>query len=106
MLADPKKQLTAVMQSDLVKISPEINLQVLPDHPGWLEYKTLPVVDRSGTFLGAIRSQTVLRIQRALSKTATSGHALAAGNALGELYRIGLAGLIRSAVEITTAPEK
>ena len=64
-------------------------------HPGWLEYSALPVVDRSDIFLGALFYSLVRKSDKDKTKKIPR-HAIMAGNALGELYRIGLTGLIYS----------
>jgi hypothetical protein len=55
------------------------------------------VVVESDILLGAIRYETLRCIEREIKKSSLPRHAIAASNALGELYQIGLSGLIRSA---------
>jgi hypothetical protein len=61
-----------------------------------MSYHTLPVVDRAGVFLGTIRYSTVRRIESDNQAQRISPQAIAASTALGDLYRIGLTGLVRS----------
>jgi len=99
MLAQPKDQLKAVMQGNVERLSAEANIQTIIDHPGWLSYHTLPVVDPAGIFLGIIGSSKLRQIETRSQRRRLSRQAISAGNALAELYRIGMSGLIRSAAE-------
>jgi Mg/Co/Ni transporter MgtE len=99
MLADPEEHLASVMHADVVRLSAEANLRAILDHPGWASCHALPVVDHDGVFMGAIRYTVLRRIEVDDQGGRVSKQALAASNALGELYRIGLTGLLRSASE-------
>jgi len=92
-------EIKAIMKTRLITLSPEIPIQSLINHPQWLEFYALPVVDPASVFLGAIRLETIRSI---LFQPGTKGEETGqlAINALGELYRLGLAGLLRSAVEL------
>lgn len=97
MLARPGDQLSSVMHTKVACLSAELNFQAILNHPGWQEYHALPVVEESGILLGAIRYETLRRIERESRKNRLPRQAIAASNALGELYQIGFSGLIRSA---------
>lgn len=60
----------------------------LPNLTWW---HTLPVVDEAGRFLGALRRSTLER----LLGDADRDHVPTPGDALGELFRVGLNGLLR-----------
>ena len=99
MLANPEEHLASVMHTDVVRLPAEANLRTILDHPGWASCHALPVVDRDGVFMGAIRYTVLRRIEVDDQGRRVSRQAIAASNALGELYRIGLTGLLRSASE-------
>ncbi len=106
MLSKPALQLSEVMQSKVTTISPLLSYPAILSHPGWQKYHTLPVVEHSGVFLGAIRYESLRQIEREIKKSQLSHHAFAAGTALGELYQIGITGLIRSANPIAKSDQE
>jgi magnesium transporter len=97
MLAKPTAQLKMVMNTDVTRLSAELTFQAILDHPGWQEYHTLPVVEKNDIFLGVIRYEMLKRIERESKRSRLPRQMIAAGNALGELYQIGLSGLLKSA---------
>ncbi len=64
-------------------------------HPSWTDFHTLPVLDEQSLFVGALRHKTLCQLT---GHTDRLLHAGEAGAALGELYRIGLSALARSAL--------
>jgi Mg/Co/Ni transporter MgtE len=62
-------------------------------HPGWNEHDSLPVVDEQGTYLGAVRHERLRQQQGAPGARRTRG-GVEAVVALGELYWLGLSGLV------------
>ena len=67
-------------------------------HPGWLTVHSLPVVDRAGVFVGAIRYDTLRSLeQQAAGRTAGVQGTAAA---LGELYHTGISGMMSSAATL------
>lgn len=99
MVASGESQLSAVMHRDVVCLSPETPIQAVIEHPDWSEFHALPVADVSGLLLGVIKYDTLHRIGVESRKREFSRQSAMAGNALGELYRIGLFGLFRSAAK-------
>lgn len=95
--AGMNRRLSAVMHSNVAFLAAALNFSEILDHPAWQEYHALPVVDETGVLLGAIRYKTLKRIERESKKSILPAHAISAINALGELYHIGLTGLIRGA---------
>lgn len=92
--ADP---LVAIMHTQVESLSPDAHLQAILEHPGWLEYHALPVIDSTGRLLGVIQYETLRSLDASSHKSQALRQAAIAGGALGELYRIGLSGLVRSA---------
>jgi len=104
-LSSPKDELRTLIDMNVPHIIPEISVKSLLDHEGWQIYYSLPVTTDEDIFLGAISLKSVRNFVDKKSRV-VSKQVVAAGNALGELYRIGLSGLLRSAAEITIKPEK
>jgi len=105
-LARQNDQLTSVMQTNVMQLPAEVKVRVIFDLPEWLAYHTLPVVDSDGTFLGVIHYETLRRMERVNQKSRLPREAIIASTALGELYQIGLTGLIRSTMEGYSRQEK
>jgi len=103
--ADPGNEIRLIMNSKIITIPPETPVQSILNHQEWRDYYALPVVDKTSVFLGSIRLETIRSIlvdsdkrKEDLGQTAIS--------ALGELYQIGLAGLLKSATDIKSASSK
>lgn len=74
----------------------------LVTHPGWLEADELPVVDEAGTFLGALRHQTVRRLEQSTTTGAAAKAGLTTIMNLGELYWMGLSAFL-SGVQVPSS---
>lgn len=92
MLADPGTPLTEMMATGVDKLSAVADRNAILVHPGWTEYHALPVVDEGGRFVGAVRYETLRRLEGQARNEAPSA-SLAAS--LGELYWVGLSGILR-----------
>ncbi len=103
--SNTKEELRTIIDANVPKISPEINIKSISDHIGWQDYYALPITDADDLFLGVITLEVIRNIIETKSKNELRQFS-AAGSALGELYRIGLSGLVRSAAEITIKSEK
>ncbi|MDA0748221.1 MAG: CBS domain-containing protein [bacterium] len=93
MLARPKERISSIMRTNVVHLLVRADHQSILAHPGWMEVHALPVVDDAGLFAGAIRYETLRRIEK---ESQHFGGARTAAAALGELYRIGLTGLLKA----------
>lgn len=100
-VAESKEQINSIMDKEFPHLLSEVEIKKVVDHPGWLVYNSLPVLDRSGVFLGAL-SYSVVRKTEIDKIGNVPKQAVLVGNALGELYRIGLSGLLYS----TLVPKK
>ena len=98
MLADPDAPISMMIPARIGRLSVHLNRQAILAHPGWREFYALPVVDEKGLFLGAIGYHTLRRLEGEADEIRMADPEKAAGSALGELYRIGLAGFLKSAV--------
>lgn len=96
--AEPKELTANIMDTEIPRLFAEVEIQKILNHPGWADYHTLPVTDRSGVFLGALEQGMIRKVDTD-KKRKMPRHAILASNALGELYRIGLSGIIYSTAE-------
>lgn len=101
---NPEKKVNQIMKTELTAISPETPVQSILDHPGWMDQYLLPVVENSKKFLGVIRLETIRKIQISAVRDKKDQN-LNTINALGDLYQIGLAGLLRVATELNTSSD-
>jgi len=62
-------------------------------HRGWKTFHALPVVDTGGRFLGAVRYESLRKLEERLSETALDDGSAETAAALAELYGLGLKGL-------------
>ena len=97
-IAGSKEPLESIMKSDVPHLLVDTDVHKIVNHPGWVEYTALPVLERLGNFLGAFNQGEVRKIEND-KKIKVPSKTTKTGNALGQLYRIGLEGLIHSAGE-------
>ena len=102
---DPANEIRLFMKTKMATISPETPYKSLLSHPGWADHYCLPVVDKSSTFLGVIRLETIRSILFK-SDQRMEDQNQAVINALGELYQIGLVSLLRSATDLKQEQSK
>jgi len=105
MLADPDAPISTMMPARIGRLSVRSNRPAILAHPGWREFYALPVVDEKGIFLGAIGYHTLRRLEGEAGEIRMADPEKTAGSALGELYRIGLAGFLKSAVSAAEAED-
>nr|HQU28816.1 CBS domain-containing protein [Nitrospirales bacterium] len=63
----------SVMEAQITTLSAEANLEEILQHPEWSRFHTLPVVDRWGTFFGALRYRMLRRIEKDVGGKAPLG---------------------------------
>jgi magnesium transporter len=102
--SESKDNINNVMNTEFPHLYSEVEAQKIADHPGWLEYSALPVLDRSGIFLGVLNYKAIKKLELDKTKKIPK-KVILAGSALGELYRIGLTGLLNSALSIKKQTE-
>lgn len=94
MLAAPKDLLSTIMRRDVIHLAALTDRAAIVEHPGWRQVHALPVVDAEGLFLGALRYETLKRLEDENKAPAGTAGALAAMLTLGELWWLGLAGVL------------
>ncbi|MEX2588202.1 MAG: CBS domain-containing protein [Actinomycetota bacterium] len=92
MLADPTTPLTQIMAADVERLPATADQLAIVGHPGWTEYHALPVVDSDGRFVGALRYETLRRLE---GQVLAEGPAADLATSLGELYWVGLSGILQ-----------
>ena len=92
MLAEPHTPLIEMMATGVDRLFATADRRAILVHPGWTEYHALPVVDDGGRFVGALRYETLRRLE-GQARTEAPSASLAAS--LGELYWVGLSGILR-----------
>jgi magnesium transporter len=94
MLARPGEALTGVMRRPVARLSATMTRPAILAHPGWRHVHALPVVDEESVLLGAIRYQTFRGLEDEVGHQSRRGDAVTTVFALGELYWLGLSGLL------------
>lgn len=96
LLAQPiDKPLSAVMRDLSFRLSALTDYRSVLNNPDLRRYNALPVTSEDGHYLGAVTEETLTELadEEAAAGRETGG---SAGAALGELYRVGLFGLLHS----------
>lgn len=63
-VSDTDHLIATIMRSNVISLSAEASIEEILQHPQWALFHTLPVVDRWGTFLGALRYRTLRGIEQ------------------------------------------
>ena len=94
MLAAPKDYLTVAMRREVWSLAALAGRAAIIGHSAWREVHALPVVDDDGVFLGVLRYETLRRLEGETKSPSPAGSAVSAVLTLGELYWVGLAGVL------------
>jgi magnesium transporter len=92
LLAPAEAELADLMTPAPLHLVADADRAQVVSHPGWKEVHSLPVVDDSGRYLGAIRYRTLRDLEEDLLRHATSDTQPA--RAFGELLALGAAGAL------------
>lgn len=93
MLQDADIPLASIMTPRPEALPSGANREAVLAHPAWQRLYAVPVVDAKDTLLGAIRYETLRRIERDLGRGTHSADPRVTAAALGELYALGLGGI-------------
>lgn len=94
LLADDNDLIEDVMTIEVQTFLKDIPIKSVALHPVWKEYQEVPILDSSGKLLGKITYRSILTSTISHSKTSNSEIA-ETGSAIGELFRIGITGLLQ-----------
>lgn len=103
LMAEPGDQISALMKTDVHRLSARADRRMVVSHPGWREVHALPVVDDHGRYLGAVRYRTLRRLEEGLRSNLPDEGATA--RALGDLLRAGASAMLE-AVVASTSPDR
>jgi len=92
--ARPEALMSSMMNTEVISIPAEMSFKSMLGHPAWQKYNVLPVVTSEGILLGAITLAMLNRVERSNQDLQQSGRAIAASNALADLYRIGFMSML------------
>ncbi len=104
LLADPGSSIASVTHTDMGHLAPRLQRAAILRHPDWQRFHALPVLGEKGVFLGALGYQTLRRLEQEETRGVRTESAQEAGTALAELYRIGIAGLLKWVASTTDVP--
>jgi magnesium transporter len=93
MLSESDAPLRSIMRPKPDAIPAQAGREAIAGHPAWQRVHALPVVDRNGLLLGAIRYEIVRRLEVELGLSTRVGRDRATAVALAELYALGLSGI-------------
>lgn len=85
---------SSIMIREVVRLQVGMAHEDMVKSPYWRQFNALPVVDEDGMFLGLIRHQTLAWVRDELKQAADQNDAMDTVLALGELYWLGLAGVM------------
>ena len=100
MAARPDQLLGLIAVRPVESVSARARWQVIVAHPAWTRFHALPVVEAGGRFVGVLRYASLRKLQDRLLDTGLQDHGTQTASALGELYGLGLRGLLESAAAI------
>lgn len=101
MRASPRDALRSAMHPRVERLAAWTPAAAIRVHPGWKRVHAMPVADEDGRLIGAIRYQTLRRLEEEAEGPGAHGASVTAG-ALGELFHIGVAGLLESVTSAAT----
>ncbi len=104
-LAEGNDTVGSLAELPVRPIPPTAEKRTIVEHPGWKILHELPVALESGLFLGAIDYRTLRRLEGDLERQSAPEPAREAGGALGELYWLGLSGLLKGAAALVESKE-
>ncbi|MCA9499489.1 MAG: CBS domain-containing protein [Nitrospirales bacterium] len=78
----------SLMETQIITLSAEANLEEILKHSEWSRFHTLPVVDRWGTFFGALRYRMLRRIEKDVGGKAPLGSVSDSLMQLWEVYSL------------------
>ncbi|NND09230.1 MAG: magnesium transporter [Saprospiraceae bacterium] len=94
-LGESKDQISSILKLDIPKVFADDPIVTVRNSPAWSKYRTIPVIDRSEILIGSLHFSDVSRIDM-MEDSELKKETIETGNAVGELYWIGLTGLLQS----------
>ena len=91
--------IASIMTTKVVTLSAEASIDEILQHPQWARFHTLPVIDRWGTFLGALRYRTLRGIEQEHVQNPDPGPLSQALIQLWEVYSLAGIGIMTDMVK-------
>lgn len=93
-LSEPSDTMEELMISNPPKFLSDTPVKNILDHPAWLDYDSIPIIDNDERLLGAL-SYTSAKELRFVSSKPQTKEIIKTGAALGELYLVGISGILQ-----------
>lgn len=93
-LADETVNIENLPIEKIQSFLPDTPIKGMISHPIWAQFPEVPIVNASGYFLGSLSYRKIFQISNGKESNPNSEIA-ETGNALGELFSIGLSGLLQ-----------
>ncbi len=93
MIARGRDPVSTVMHRHVDRVNVFTPVSIVRDHQGWQSYHAMPVVDEEDRLLGAIRYQTLRRLEREASGRNSEPSRITSG-ALAELFQLSTSGFV------------
>jgi len=101
--ADPHAPVSSVTRRGIDWVRVEMPLAAVEAHPAWQQYDVLPVVDPDQHLVGLIRHRRLRELDRDGALGRHDDHAVKTLVALGEIYWLGLSGLLQGLAAAATS---
>ncbi len=93
--ANESSEISAIMIVEIPKFFADLPFASIKNHSGWYDYRSIPVVDGADKLIGVLNFAATRKSKIEPGRERTKQE-LEAGDALGELYRIGLTAFLQS----------
>ncbi len=100
MAARPDQLLGLIAVRPVQSVSARATWRAIVAHPAWKRFHALPVVESGGRFVGVLRYASIRKLEERLLDTGLQDQSARTAAALGELYGLGLRGLVESAAAV------
>lgn len=101
MQADPGESVRAIVEPRVTWLSADAPLESVFAHPGWRALDAMPVVDDDRRYLGVLRHRHMRQL-REQEAPVSDDRAVRTMMALGEIYWLGLCGLLQGIASTAT----
>jgi magnesium transporter len=99
--------LAAIMTREPTALFADDPLETVVSHPAFRRHHALPVIDRDGRLLGALRYSAFRAVEAELGERAPATHTVQAASALAELCALGVSAVTHLAgVTLELSPER
>ncbi|NNK42287.1 MAG: magnesium transporter [Myxococcales bacterium] len=104
--ARPDQLLGLIAVRPVQSVSARATSKAILAHPAWRRFHALPVVESGGRFVGVLRYASIRKLEERMLDTEIQDHASQTAAALGELYGLGLRGLVEPAAAVVMGSGK